>query len=278
MLAVYDTQPTAYGKHQLRIVLNPLRIIHTHCVLHSTHCVLHSARAHSFIGWLKNFITDRNQATQNLIDSYTAVTLVRRAPTELRTSLLSRWTAARIVGSGRSFLLTAKQILNRSRGRAGLHEVQIPLLASFNSRLHKHPAPLLQQWFDNVEQDLSIRQLNSRGTIRKNGYRIPPQTYVSYYQGHTLCLGMVVAVYVGSRPSAPFVAGCAVCTVRQIPACRLRCPANFTTGEMFIVSSSGGSSTLEYVCSTTLLHQYVRCIWDDPEEENLFAMVRMEAL
>ena len=145
------------------MIHNPLRMGSTNCVLYSTHCVLYTptayypqptayytARAHSFIGWLKNFITDRNQATQNLIDSYTAVTLVRRAPAELRTSLLSRWTAARIVGSGRSFLLTAKQILDRSRGRAGLHEVQIPLLAPFNSRLHKHPAPLLQQWFDNV--------------------------------------------------------------------------------------------------------------------------------
>jgi hypothetical protein len=43
-----------------------------------------------FIGWLKNFITNRNESTANMVDSYTAVTLLRRAPTFVRAALQAR--------------------------------------------------------------------------------------------------------------------------------------------------------------------------------------------
>ena len=77
------------------------------------------AEAYRFIGWLKNFISDRNCATKNLIDSYTAVTLARRTPSVLRSSLNSRWQELERKPSTKSFLHDADEILGREH-RAGL--------------------------------------------------------------------------------------------------------------------------------------------------------------
>ena len=231
-----------------------------------------------FIGWLKNFISDRNHATENMIGSYMAATLVRRAPSDVKAALLSRWTRAGIVSkANKTFLQSAQQILGRSRKRAGMHEVHI-VLAHYNSKPHTAPNHGLRLWFDNVERGLVIRELNSRGCLRKNGQRIVPQTYVSYYEGTTLRIGLFLAVFVGSRPSAPFVPGCAVCLVRRFRSSRIRKSDNFRDGGMLIASATGTASVEDYVCSTRLKHLYVRALWNTPNEENLFALVRMNML
>ena len=138
----------------------------------------------SFIGWLKNFISDRNRSTQNLIDSYIAATLVRRAPAAIKAKLLARWAQLQIASANTTFLQSAEQILGRSRGRAGMHEVHMPTLARYNSRRIEQPALELQRWFSSVQEGLDIRELTrgSRGGIRKNGHRIVPGCHVSYYE------------------------------------------------------------------------------------------------
>ena len=48
-----------------------------------------------------------------------------RAHSDLKSAILARWTEANIQSANRSFLQSADQILVRSRGRAGMHEVQL---------------------------------------------------------------------------------------------------------------------------------------------------------
>ena len=234
----------------------------------------------SFIGWLKNFITDRNRSTQNLIDSYIAATMhmVRRAPAPIKAKLLARWAQLQIASANTTFLQSAEQILGRSRGRAGMHEVHMPTLARYNSRRIEQPALELQRWFSSVQEGLDIRELTrgSRGGIRKNGHRIVPGCHVSYYEGTTLRIGVLSTVYVGSRPSAPEDPVCAVCVFRRFRSVRKY--VNFRDCGMLIVSLLGARGELDYVCSTRMQHLYLRAIWEDPDEEDLFALVRMEAL
>ena len=244
----------------------------------SCRCLLISLREASYIGWLKNFITDRNHATQNLIDSYVAATLVRRAPPAIKTSLLARWTQVEIASANRTFLQSADQILGRSRGRAGMHEVHMPTLARHNARLVEQPSSAVRQWFATVERGLEIRVFNSRGCIRKNGHRVVPGNHVSYYEGTALRIGVLLSTYVGSHPSAPLDPICAVCVVRRYRSSQIRRSDNFRDGGMLILSLTGVGGQLDCVCSTLLQHLYVRAIWECPGEEELFALVRMEAL
>ena len=230
----------------------------------------------SYIGWLKNFIKDRNNATQNLVDCYTAATLVRRAPSNVKATLLARWTENNIESANKTFLQSAEQILGRSRGRAGMHEVQIAPLARFNSRRVEQPDKALHQWFHNVECDLQISVLTTRGCIRKNGKRIVPGKIVSYNQetGAALHIGVLTSIYVGSRHSAPLDPVYAMCAIRRYRSSRIR-QSDKTKSGMMIVSLAGERGELEYVCSTLLQHLYLRVI---SSEENSFALVRMEQL
>ena len=151
-------------------------------------------------------------------------------------------------------------------------------LARYNSRRIEQPALELQRWFSSVQEGLDIRELTrgSRGGIRKNGHRIVPGCHVSYYEGTTLRIGVLSTVYVGSRPSAPEDPVCAVCVFRRFRSVRKY--VNFRDCGMLIVSLLGARGELDYVCSTRMQHLYLRAIWEDPDEEDLFALVRMEAL
>ena len=59
-------------------------------------------------------------------------------------------------------------------------------LATHNcSRVHD-PSVALRLWFDLIEPGLLIHELNSRATIRKNGYPVVKRSYVSYYDSGQL--------------------------------------------------------------------------------------------
>ena len=151
-----------------------------------------------------------------MIDSYTAATLVRSAPGAVRDTLSSRWEEMETLPNSatKSFLKTVSQIMGRSRGRAGLHLVKFSL-APYNTRSHPDPNPTLKAFFDNVERGLLILELNARGSMRKNGLRIPRASFVSYNEGGLLCVGKVLNIFVGSRRAAPYAPGCSVCVIRR---------------------------------------------------------------
>jgi hypothetical protein len=88
--------------------------------------------------------------------------------------------------STKSFLQTVSQVLGRSRGRAGLHLVQFSL-GPHNTRSHPDPNPTLKAFFNSVERGLLIRELTAKGSMRKNGFRIPRASFVSYNEGGLLC-------------------------------------------------------------------------------------------
>ena len=191
---------------------------------------------------------------------------------------MARWEEEDSVqsSSNRSFLKSVEQVLGRSRGRAGLHKVHI-VLAPFNSRIHPSPIPALRAFFDQVEPGLLIRELNSRGSMRKNGYRIAQHSHVSYRVGDADCIGKVVSIYVGSRPAAPYEAGCAVCVVRRVaPPAAIR--VKHAAGCGMLIVSKTRQGPLDYVCSTHLLHRYAFVHWPNDDDDSLAALVRMEEL
>lgn len=214
-----------------------------------------------------------------MIDSYAAATLVRSAPLTVRESLCSRWGDMGSIpaGSNRSFLQTASQVGGRSRGRAGLHLVKFTL-ARYNTRVYNGNDPSVRAFFDNVEHDLLILELNTRGSMRKNGYLIKRFSFVSYMENGLLCVGKVLNVYAGSRRAAPYDPGCSLCVLRRNP------PANSTVimrdavdcGMRIVRKASFGP--LDYVCSTRLLHRYIQVYWPLPTDDGLVALVRMEEL
>jgi hypothetical protein len=212
-----------------------------------------------------------------MVDSYVAATLVRRAPSDLKDSLLDTWAETNIQSANKSFLQSAEKILGRSRGRAGMHEVQLKALARYNSRRIDEPGDAVQQWFDNVERGLMIYTL-TKGSIRKNGHRVVSGMHVSYKlnEGSALRIGTLASIYVGARPSAPFAPCYAVCVVRRYLSSRLRQSDHFRQSGMLILSMAGDQrGVMDYVCSTLLLHLYLRVIWS---EEGSLALVRMEEL
>ena len=229
---------------------------------------------HRFIGWLKNFITDRNNATQNLIDSYTAATLVRRAPLDIRAALHAHWLSTNRPSSSKSFLHTAERILKRSKGRAGLHEVAVKL-ATYNCRRVREPSVALRLWFDSIEPGLLIHELNKRATVRKNGYPVKERSHVSYYCNGELCIGQVISIFVGSRISAPFIVGAAVCVVRKLDASRLTPVESSGRANVYTVDLFGPASSLELVCCKRLRHKYFRTVWDVTPDQH-FALVRFD--
>ena len=226
------------------------------------------AEAYRFIGWLKNFISDRNCATQNLIDSYTAVTLARRAPSALRSSLNSRWQELERKPSTKSFLHDADEILGREH-RAGLYRVYLKLAPHNCTQLHQ-PSELLQGWFDSVEHGLLIYELNERASFRKNGSRVSRNSIVSYSdRNRNWHVGIVVSIFAGCRPSAPYVVGCSVCSLQTIHPSRI----HFSHGEigalasLVLVDNVGPPSTYTFACSTTLRHKYVKVLDDTAPEQ-----------
>ena len=200
-----------------------------------------------YIGWLKNFISDRNAATENLVTSYSATTLVRGAPTDVRTSLLSRWVDMKRKSTTKSFLPNAEDILGRETGRAGLHQISFTI-ANHNTRRLYELNDDLRMWYDDVEPDLHVYQLNARAVFRKNGFRITPQTYVSYVDGtngNRVSIGIVVSITVGCRAAYPRVAGCAVCAIRVLHEARIEKLGE--SANVIVVNNSGPPSALELV-------------------------------
>ena len=144
------------------------------------------------------------------------------------------------------------------------------------ARIHPRPIPALGVFFDQVEPGLLIRELNSRGSMRKNGYRIAQHSHVSYRVGDADCIGKVVSIYVGSRPAAPYEAGCAVCVVRRAPPAAIR--VKHAAGCGMLIVSKTRKGPLDYVCSTHLLHRYACVHWPNDDDDSLAALVRMEEL
>ena len=167
-----------------------------------------------------------------------------------------------------------------------MHEVQLKALARWNSRRIDEPVDAVQEWFNDVERGLVIYVLTSKGCIRKNGHRIVPGVHVSYKlnERSALRIGTVAAIYVGARPSAPLAPCYALCQVRRFLSSRLRQSDHFCQSGMWILSLAGDQrGVIEYVCSTLLLHQYLRLIRSGPcpgseDSENSLALVRMEQL
>ena len=153
-----------------------------------------------------------------------------------------------------------------------MHEVSVKLEKYNCTRVHM-PSTAQRRWFDSIEPELLIHELNLRASLRKNGYRVLPQSYVSYYDGGELCIGVVVSIFVGSRIPAPFIVGCAVCAVRKLDASRLA-PQNGATN-LYRVVTAGPASSLELVCCTKLKHKYFQTVWDE-NKEAYFALVRFE--
>jgi hypothetical protein len=110
--------------------------------------------------------------------------------------------------------------------------------------------------------------------------------HVSYKlnERSALRIGTVAAIYVGARPSAPLAPCYALCQVRRFLSSRLRQSDHFCQSGMWILSLAGDQrGVIEYVCSTLLLHQYLRLIRSGPcpgseDSENSLALVRMEQL
>jgi hypothetical protein len=69
-------------------------------------------------------------------------------------------------------------------------------LATYNCRRVREPSVALRLWFDSIEPDLLIHELNLRATIRKNGYPVKPRSHVSYYDSGELCIGLVISIFV----------------------------------------------------------------------------------
>jgi hypothetical protein len=176
-------------------------------------------------------------------------------------------------------LHTAERILGRGKGRAGLHEVSVKL-ATYNCRRVYEPSVAQKIWFDSIEPGLLVHELNLRATIRKNGYPIVKQSYVSYYDRGELCFGLVISIFVGSRVNAPFIVGCAVCAVRKLDASRITMVDSGGLANVFTVNTAGPASSLELVCCKRLKHRYFRTVWDqNPEHQNpeqCFALVQFE--
>ena len=148
-------------------------------------------------------------------------------------------------------------------------------LATHNcSRVHD-PSVALRLWFDLIEPGLLIHELNSRATIRKNGYPVVKRSYVSYYDSGELCFGLVISIFVGSRINAPFIVGCAVCVVRKLDASRLTVVQSGGLANVFTVDTVGPASSLELVCCKRLKHRYFRTVWDETPEQ-CFALVQFE--
>ncbi len=231
-----------------------------------------------FIGWLKNFITDRNSATENLVDSYTSATLVRRAPHDVRTALEYRWsTIERAHTTTRSFLVTADTVLKRSRERGGQHLVQINL-APHNCRLVRFPHRDTRLWFEIIEPGLLVYELNGRTKLRKNGVAVTEKSYVSYDNGAGVQIGVITSILVGCRVAMPYDAGCALCNLRSVPASRVHNVNNQVGayGNLLVVDKHGEDYSSELVCCTKLKHRYVRALWD-ADMDDRFALLRYEA-
>ena len=231
-----------------------------------------------FIGWLKNFITDRNNATDNLIDSYLAVTFTRQAPNDLRSCLLARWDAAGRASPVRSFLLGVSAVLRRSRGISGLSEVVVKM-TPFTSRVCNESSPQLRAWFDAVSRSLQIR-IMTRACIRKNGHRIVKDAYLSYKRNGLTYVGIVNQVFIGVRQSDPHEHACSVCEVRAIAAARVAIVKTRYSGKRLLkVAKSLRAEPYVLVDTRDLLWLYYRAVWDwDDDRQGFFALVRFEQL
>ena len=215
-----------------------------------------------------------------MIDSYTAATLVRSAPAKVRDAIYCRWEEMETTTSStKSFLQTVSQVLGRSRGRAGLHLVQFSL-GPHNTRSHPDPNPTLKAFFNSVERGLLIRELTAKGSMRKNGFRIPRASFVSYNEGGLLCIGKIISIYVGSRHAAPYEPGCSVCVIRRSPPENSNVKHAVDCGMRIVQTAETRLRTgpLDYVCSTRLLHLYAQIYWPLSDNDGHVALVRMEKL
>ena len=174
----------------------------------------------------------------------------------------------------RSFLVPVESILQKSKGKTGLHLVHVKL-APHNCRRVHNPSPNVRKWFDNVEQNLIIYQLNDRGRLRKNGVAVLKGTFAAYDNDYRV--GMITNVLVGCRITAPFAAGCAVCTVETLHPSRLTLVETQagSHSNMLLVDKLGEDSTPELVSCTLLRYRYVQALWD-PAPDDAYALVRYE--
>jgi|688.fasta_scaffold449466_1 ferredoxin len=134
----------------------------------------------------------------------------------------------------------------------------------------------LRMWYDDVEPDLHVYQLNARAVFRKNGFRITPQTYVSYVDGtngNRVSIGIVVSITVGCRAAYPRVAGCAVCAIRVLHEARIEKLGE--SANVIVVNNVGPPSALELVCCTRLKNKYFKTLWDI-DLDNRFALVKFD--
>ena len=230
-----------------------------------------------FIGWLKNFISDRNHATENLVDRYIAVTFTRRAPSDLRACLLARWDESGLKTPARSFLFSTAAILARSRGMSGQRIVTVKLTSS-SSRQHIHPKPELRDWFDAVSPHLQIRVL-ARGCVRKNGRRIVHGEYVAYNKNGSEHVGVVHQVFIGVQASEPYVHIASVCEVLEIPAARITVvKSRDSRRRLLMVAKSTRGEHHVLVDTRDLRWMYHRAASWDVNKQDCFALVRFERL
>ena len=148
-------------------------------------------------------------------------------------------------------------------------------LAKHNCRRIHEPSREVRAWFDAVEPNLLVYELNLRVRLRKNGVPVVPRSFVAYDDDYRV--GVVSSVFVGCRVTAPYVAGCAVCSVRTLHRSRLELVDSQLGGNcnMILVDNTGEHHTPELVCCTKLRHRYVKVLWD-PDHESKFALVRYE--
>ena len=103
------------------------------------------------------------------------------------------------------------------------------------------------------------------------------KSYISYDNGAGFKICVITSILVGCRVTMPYDAGCALCTVRSVPASRVHTVNNQvgTNGNLFVVDKHGENYISELVCCTNLKHRYVRALWDEDMDDR-FALLRYE--
>ena len=122
---------------------------------------------------------------------------------------------------GTQATLSPETILRRSKGRLGLHLVQVKF-AKHNCRRIHEPSREVRAWFDEVEPNLLVYELNLRVRLRKKwsprGAKVV--RCVRRRLPRWSCF-FCVRRLPRDGTSGPYVAGCAVCSVRTLHRSRL---------------------------------------------------------
>ena len=100
-----------------------------HAILHLPDLIMRWNHVRNFwcffnermLGWLKGFVHDRHHATENLVNSYSRITFIRRASSAQRARVRDMYAASGMVLPSRSFVATADTRLQAKQAstRAG---------------------------------------------------------------------------------------------------------------------------------------------------------------